>query len=148
MKDHFKDLLEYNLYFNQLLIQNFLDNNPVWSEKGKNLLNHILNAHQIWNARILNQDTFGVWQINVDDLLLKINSDNYTDSCKILDEKNFDEIITYKTSKGQEFNNSIQGILFHLINHSTYHRGQVVTQMKEAGLEPIATDYIFFKRNH
>ena len=114
MKDHFKDLLEYNLHFNQLLIQNFLDNNPVWSEKGKNLLNHILNAHQIWNARILNQDTFGVWQINVDDLLLKINSDNYTDSCKILDEKNFDEIITYKTSKGQEFNNSIQGILFHL----------------------------------
>ena len=148
MKENFQDYLEYNQHFNRSLIQNYLENKMIWSEKSKSLLNHILNAHQIWNARIFNQDTFGVWQINVDDLLLKINSDNYTDSCKILDEKNFDEIITYKTSKGQEFNNSIQGILFRLINHSTYHRGQVATQMKEAGLEPIATDYIFFKRNH
>lgn len=148
MKEHFQDLLEYNLHFNQLLIQDFLENNSVWPEKGKNLLNHILNAHQIWNARILNQITFGVWQINADNSLLNINSDNYNHSCKILNERNLDEIITYKTSKGQEFSNSIQGILFHFINHSTYHRGQIAMLMKEAGLEPIATDYIFFKRKN
>ncbi len=148
MKKQFIDLLEYNSHFNQLLIKIYLENKDSFNEKMISLLNHILNAQQVWNSRIIFEDSFGVWQINVDDLLLKINSDNYTDSCKILDEKNFDEIITYKTSKGQEFNNSIQGILFHLINHSTYHRGQVATQMKEAGLEPIATDYIFFKRNH
>lgn len=148
MKAHFQDLLEYNLHFNQLLIQNFLENSSVWSEKSKNLLNHILNAHQIWNARILNQDTFRVWQINADNLLLTINSDNYNHSCKILTERNLDEIITYKTSTGQEFSNSIQGIFFHFVNHSTYHRGQIAMLMKEAGLEPIATDYIFFKRNN
>ncbi len=44
------------------------------------------------------------------------------------------------------FTNVIQDVLFHFINHSTYHRGQIAIQMKEAGLEPIATDYIFFKR--
>lgn len=77
MKEHFQDLLEYNLHFNQLLIQDFLENNSVWPEKGKNLLNHILNAHQIWNARIINQITLGVWQINADNSLLNINSDNY-----------------------------------------------------------------------
>jgi hypothetical protein len=97
--------------------------------------------HQIWNARILNQITFGVWQINADNSLLNINSDNYNHSCKILNERNLDEIITYKTSKGQEFSNSIQGILFHFINHSTYHRGQIAMLMKEAGLEPILIIY-------
>lgn len=146
MKDHFKDLLEYNLYFNQLLIQNFLENNSVWSEKGKNLLNHILNAHQIWNARILNQDTFGVWQINPDEKLLENNQSNFENSFKILSERNLDEIIVYRNSKGDEFQNSIREIFFHFINHSTYHRGQIAMLIKQAGLEPINTDYIFYKR--
>lgn len=34
-----------------------------------------------------------------------------------------------------------------LINHSTYHRGQITMLMKEAGLETLNTDYIFYKRN-
>ncbi|WP_374443207.1 DinB family protein [Epilithonimonas sp.] len=148
MKEHFKDLLEYNLHFNQLLIQNFLQNSSVWQEKSKNLLNHILNAHQIWNARILDENTFGVWQINDDHSLLNINSDNYNHSVKILNERNLDEIIVYRNSKGDDFQNSIQEIFFHFINHSTYHRGQIAMLMKQAGLEPIATDYIFYRRNN
>ncbi|MPS71649.1 MAG: damage-inducible protein DinB [Chryseobacterium sp.] len=147
MREYFQDLLEYNLYYNQLLIQNFLVNNYVWTEKSKNLLNHILNAHQIWNARILDQDTFGVWQTNSDGKLLDINQSNFENSIKILNERNFDEIIAYRNSKGDDFQNSIQGILFHFINHSTYHRGQIAMLMKQAGLEPINTDYIFYKRN-
>lgn len=33
MKDHLYDLLEYNLHFNQLLIENFLENNWAWTER-------------------------------------------------------------------------------------------------------------------
>ncbi|MCF8317339.1 MAG: hypothetical protein K9I02_01220 [Haliscomenobacter sp.] len=55
-------------------------------------------------------------------------------------------IINYSNSKGQLFSNSIQDMLFHIINHSTYHRGQVATEFKRQGLEPLVTDYIFFKR--
>lgn len=146
MKDHFQDLLEYNSHFNQLLIQNFLENNLVWLDKSKNLLNHILNAHQIWNARILNQNTFGVWQINPDEKLLEINQSNFENSIKILDKRNLDEVIVYRNSKEDEFQNSIQEIFFHFINHSTYHRGQIAMLMKQTGLEPINTDYIFYKR--
>ena len=147
MKDHFQDLLEYNAHFNQLLIQNFLDNKLVWSEKSKSLLNHILNAHQIWNSRILNQKTFEVWQINPDESLLKINSDNFNETLKILNQKDLTEIVSYQNSKGKEFNNSIQEVIFHFLNHSTYHRGQIAMLMKQAGLEPINTDYIFYKRD-
>jgi len=147
MKEHFKDLLVYNLHFNQLLIQNFLENKLVWSEKSKNLLNHILNAHQIWNARILNEETFEVWQINTDESLLKINSDNFNNTLEIFNQKDLTEIVSYKNSKGKEFNNTIQEVIFHFLNHSTYHRGQIAMLMKQAGLEPINTDYIFYKRD-
>ena len=146
MKKHFQDLLQYNQHFNQLLIQNYLENNSIWDEKSKNLLNHILNAHQIWNARILNNNQFEVWQINADNLLLDINTENFFNSSKILDERELTEKTSYKNSKGNEFENSIQAIFFHFINHSTYHRGQLAMLMKQAGLDPINTDYIFYKR--
>lgn len=147
MKDHFYDLLEYNFHFNQLLIENFLENNWAWTEKGRSLLNHILNAHQIWNRRILGQKTVEVWQINSDDVLLEINSKNYKDTLEILDRKDLAEIVSYKNSSGQEFGNTIQQVIFHFLNLSTYHRGQIAMLMKEGGLNPINTDYIFYKRD-
>ena len=146
MKEHFQDLLKYNQHFNQLMIQNYLEDKLVWGEKSKKLLNHILNAHQIWNARILNQNQLEVWQINADDSLIEINSENFNNSSRILEERDITEIINYQNSKGKEFENSIQEIFFHFINHSTYHRGQIAMLMTEAGLEPLNTDYIFYKR--
>ena len=146
MKEQFIDLLEYNSYFNQLLIEIYLDNKDSFNEKMISLLNHILNAQQVWNSRIIFEDSFGVWQINPDEKLLEINQSNFENSVNILNERNLDEIIGYRNSKGDEFQNSIQEIFFHFINHSTYHRGQIAMLMKQAGLEPINTDYVFYKR--
>ncbi|MNK48723.1 DinB family protein [compost metagenome] len=146
MTENFQDYLEYNQHFNQSLIQNYLENKMIWSEKSSSLLNHIVNAHQIWNARILKDNQFKVWQINADNSLIEINSENFVNSSKILVERELTEIINYQNSKGNQFENSIQEIFFHFVNHSTYHRGQIAMLMKEAGLEPLNTDYIFYKR--
>ena len=146
MKKQFIDLLEYNSHFNQLLIKIYLEKKDSFNEKMISLLNHILNAQQVWNSRIIFEDSFGVWQINPDEKLLENNQSNFENSFKILSERNLDEIIVYRNSKGDEFQNSIREILFHFINHSTYHRGQIAMLMKQAGLEPINTDYIFYKR--
>lgn len=146
MKAHFIDLLEYNLHFNQSLIKIYLERKDSFNEKMISLINHILNAQQVWNSRIIIEDSFGVWQINPDEKLSEINQSNFDNSIKILNERNLDEIIIYRNSKGDEFQNSIQEIFFHFINHSTYHRGQIAMLMKQAGLEPINTDYIFYKR--
>lgn len=146
MKEQFIDLLEYNSYFNQLLIEIYLDNKDSFNEKMISLLNHILNAQQVWNSRIFIEDSFGVWQINPDEKLLENNQSNFENSFKILSERNLDEIIVYRNSKGDEFQNSIREIFFHFINHSTYHRGQIAMLIKQAGLEPINTDYVFYKR--
>ena len=39
-------------------------------------------------------------------------------------------------------------MLFHFVNHSTYHRGQIASNLKEHGIEPLVTDYIFYKRKN
>jgi uncharacterized damage-inducible protein DinB len=35
-------------------------------------------------------------------------------------------------------------VLRHIVNHSTYHRGQVAAKLKRLGIEQSATDYIFW----
>lgn len=34
--------------------------------------------------------------------------------------------------------------MYHLVNHSTYHRGQVAAMLRQLGLRPIATDFLVF----
>jgi uncharacterized damage-inducible protein DinB len=44
------------------------------------------------------------------------------------------------------FTNTIKDILFHIINHSTNHRGQIAVDFRNNGLEPLVLDYVFYKR--
>jgi uncharacterized damage-inducible protein DinB len=37
-------------------------------------------------------------------------------------------------------------VLRHVVNHATYHRGQVASKLKRLGVEPPATDFIFWVR--
>src|SRR6516165_6856812 len=59
------------------------------------------------------------------------------------DEANFIQKIEYRNSKGDKFHEPIYQVLLHLFNHSTYHRGQIVTMLRQLGLEKIPqTDFI------
>jgi uncharacterized damage-inducible protein DinB len=35
-------------------------------------------------------------------------------------------------------------VLRHIVNHSTYHRGQVASKLKRLGIEQPATDFVFW----
>lgn len=147
MKSFYRELFEYSYHFNQKLADVFTDNADKTSEKSVKLFNHILNAHQIWNNRINpKQTTFGVWELHVVQDLKSIDKTNYEQTLQILDKFDLSETINYTNSKGQTFSNSIHDILFHVINHSTYHRGQIATEFRQNGLDPLVTDYIFYKR--
>jgi len=143
----FKELFEYNHHYNQKLALVFAEHGDKIPEKSMKWFSHILNAHRVWNSRILTvENKFAVWQLHEMDELIGIDRTNYFDSLKILDEKKLETEVNYLTSKGEPFTNSIRDILFHVINHSTYHRGQVAADFREHGLEPMVTDYVFYKR--
>jgi uncharacterized damage-inducible protein DinB len=147
MKQFFAGLFEYSHHCNQKIADVFISNQDMTSEKAQKLLNHILNAHQIWNNRINAIDKpFGVWDMHNPEDLKAIDKRNYEQSLLILDKYDLSENFSYTNTKGQAFENSIQDILFHVINHSTYHRAQIATELKQQNIEPPATDYIFFKR--
>ena len=140
------DLFDYTYHFNKEMIRVISENISKVDEKTIGLLNHTLNAQQIWNSRILGEESFEVWQINPFENLSEINLQNHLKSVDIIRNSDLDETIEYQNSKGIKFQNSIFEILFQAINHSTYHRGQINFLFKQSGIEPILTDYIFYKR--
>lgn len=147
MKAFFRDLFEYNHHCNQRLITRFTENPEALAGKALQLFSHILNAHHIWNNRIDPQHAlFQVWEIHPVHRFGQIDTANFDRSLSILDRLGFDDLIDYTTSGGKGFKNDVRSILFHIINHSTYHRAQIATECRLAGLEPLLTDYIAYKR--
>jgi uncharacterized damage-inducible protein DinB len=55
--------------------------------------------------------------------------------------------IVYKSIKGDAYENTVEEILFHLVNHGTYHRGQIITLLHGAGAtQMVSTDLIAWFR--
>ncbi|ANF52415.1 damage-inducible protein DinB [Chryseobacterium glaciei] len=146
MKEKLIDLFEYTYHFNHEMIKIISENISKIDEKTISLINHTLNAQQVWNSRILGEKSFEVWQINHFENLQDINHQNFQKSIQIVEKSDFDRRIEYQNSKGAKFENSIFEMLFQAINHSTYHRGQINSLLKQTGIEPVLTDYIFYKR--
>ncbi len=59
-----------------------------------------------------------------------------------------DELISlrYTTSKGEAFENTRDEILNHMVNHGTYHRGNIAAMLWQLGEKGVSTDYIYFLR--
>lgn len=146
MKEKLIDLFEYTYHFNKEMIKVIAENFGKIDERTISLINHTLNAQQVWNSRILNEKSFEVWQINPFENLNEINQQNFEKSIRIVEDSDLDKIKTYQNSKGTTFENTIFEMLFQVINHSTYHRGQINAQLKQKGIDPVLTDYIFYKR--
>lgn len=149
MKPFFKELFEYTFRTNESVIELLITTDEVVpNERLVLLVNHTINAHEIWNSRILgNSCSTGVWDIRPADSLKKQNELNYQETLRILNDISLYAEITYKNSKGSTYQNSVHDILFHIINHSTYHRGQIASYYKQEGGNPLVTDYIFYKRD-
>ncbi|PVV60941.1 DinB family protein [Chryseobacterium sp. HMWF035] len=146
MKEKLVDLFKYTYHFNKEMIKAIAENLEKVDEKTISLMNHTLNAQQIWNSRILGENSFEVWQINPFEELEDINQQNFNKSLEIVEKFDPDQKIEYQNSRGKKFENTVFEMLFQAINHSTYHRGQINSLLKQSGITPILTDYIFYKR--
>jgi len=52
--------------------------------------------------------------------------------------------VTWTSTLGVSYTRPLWQPVLHLVNHTTYHRGQVVSQLRQLGYEPPSTDMIYF----
>jgi uncharacterized damage-inducible protein DinB len=53
-------------------------------------------------------------------------------------------IFTYTNYKGQLGSVPLWAALRHVVNHGSYHRGQLASKLKRRGVDPPATDLVFW----
>ncbi|HKW89949.1 MAG TPA: DinB family protein [Candidatus Acidoferrales bacterium] len=63
-----------------------------------------------------------------------------------LSTADLERVVEYRNTKGHAFMNPMVQMLQHLVNHGSYHRGQVTTMLRQLGAAPLTTDLIAFYR--
>ena len=141
------DLINYTQLADRRVIDVFMHLEVAMPE-AQNTFSHILNAQRIWLDRIqASEPRFDRFQLQPIDMFDEIHDRNCRDMLDVLHNHDIKEIIVYKNSSGEAFSNAVHDILFHVVNHSTYHRAQVATHFRLNNIQPPVTDYIAFKRD-
>lgn len=63
-----------------------------------------------------------------------------------LTQIDLDRVFEYKTLKFGVYSNPLWQSMQHVVNHGTYHRGQVTTLLRQLGAQPVLTDLMHFYR--
>lgn len=68
---------------------------------------------------------------------------SYLDAIHDID---LDNPITYTSSEGAKYESTVDEIMTHVVNHGTYHRGQIARLVSECGGQRASTDFILYTR--
>lgn len=115
------------------------------------LLAHLCGAETVWLLRLRGEDPRTVpiwpeWDLEECAERLPANGEAYRAFLTSLTEGGLAEVLTYANSTGRVFETAVGDILHHVFAHGAYHRGQIALLMRQAGLEPVNTDFITFVR--
>lgn len=150
MNNNFSDLFHYNYEannrYNVIINQSGVRNDRIYQ-----LISHIYNIHHIWINRITGTPPdFEPWEIHTPELFQLFNNKNFSDTKQVLQQKiDFGALknIHYNTSNASSASNNIEDILQHILQHATYHRGQLSYELKYLNINPPHENYLEFKQH-
>ena len=148
MKDFFVKWYNYNAWANDRVLT-ALQQQRVEDEKILTLMNHILTAQFLWLNRIesLPPPEHKLWSTQKISRLREMATEAANRwNTFIASHEKFSRQMTYHNYTGDLFTNDVEQIMIHVVNHGTYHRGQIAMRLRELGLEPVNTDYITYER--
>ncbi len=113
---------------------------------------HILSAEWVWLSRWKGVSPSGFpteWNalsFNELEAVWLRNNGELTTFVASLTEADKERVIHYKSIKGDPFSNKLIQLLRHVVNHSTYHRGQITTLLRQLNAETASTDLVVYYR--
>ena len=156
-----RDLLEYHTWATKRLFDALA---PLSTEEYKRdlkgsfgsihgTLAHMVGAEELWLARwkgqtpatMLKGDDVGslaelraIWE--------RVEAEVRAYVAGLTDAKLGSQVVVKPTGGGKEYVHTLQQTIQHTVDHSSYHRGQVITLLRQLGSKPPATGLIAFYR--
>lgn len=118
----------------------------------RDTLAHLYGAGWVWNERFQGRSPSGLPPASGYSDLASVGAKleemdrHYIDYVGKLTSQDLERVLRYKSVAGGEFANPLWQCLHQLTNHATYHRGQVVTLLRQLGVKPVSTDLIGYYR--
>ncbi len=155
-QDEVRTLFAFNAWANQRVLQacsaltpaEFTQSAPSSFPTVRDTLRHILGVEWLYLERLHDRHPTELLPNEHFDSVARFEArwegirkglDDYVRSPDLGD---LERIIEYRNMKGKHFRYPLRALLQHVVNHSTYHRGQVATQLREIGAKPLSTDLL------
>jgi uncharacterized damage-inducible protein DinB len=155
-----RELYAYNRWANRRLLGAAGDLSPADFDRDlgssfpsvRSTLAHILAGEWIWLQRWLGRSPQSLpsdrefasypalrsrWSLNEEAQLAFIDG---------LGDDSLRSTVRYRTTEGDTYEAPLWQLMRHVVNHSTYHRGQVATMLRQLGATAPATDLVVFHR--
>lgn len=150
MKSLFLKQFAFEHWSNSLILEN-LQSIPNPPERALFLFSHILSSHCMWLSRVNKTEiTCTLFQERTIEECKKQMDENligWKAFLELLPDNAFNQEIEFMAAwetHPSKRKISLQDALIHLINHSSYHRGQIVTHIK-GHVDPLPlTNYIMY----
>ena len=153
---YIRELYRYNKWANQhtLAAAGRLDPEKFTRPMGnsfssvRDTLAHIIGAEWIWLERWLGRAPTALLSASdfptAESLQLRWKSleQDYQRFIDALTPGRLSENLAYLNRSGERWEYPLWQQMVHVVNHSTYHRGQVTTLLRQLGAEPAVTDFL------
>lgn len=161
MKELLRQYAAYNTWANQKLLELVLTLPPDLQQKEipssfsslHITILHMWDAASIWWQRMKLQEgvtapsaSFNGSTPEAVQGLLQQNK-QWEEWLSTANDMTLDHVFSYYNTKREHFKQPTYQVLLHVMNHETYHRGQIVNMLRQLGFEKIPqTDFIVWSR--
>lgn len=157
-KQDFGYLYDYNQWANRRILQTASKLTPEQFTRDlqsshcsvRDTLAHILAAEWIWLERWKGTSPSSLLDpagFNTVESLVSRWTDverDYEEFISGLNDEKLSTVISYRNTRGEDWAYPLGQMLQHVMNHSTYHRGQVTTLLRQLGGEVMSVDLLVF----
>ena len=160
--DEMRVLYEYNAWANRrhldavgkVTTEEFLK--PMGSSFGslRDTIAHIYGAEWVWLERFQGRSPSSLPEVNEFQDVPGLKAKWAELEARLLGfvggltQEDLNRELEYKTLKFGVYRNPLWQSMQHLVNHGTYHRGQITTLLRQLGAQPILTDLMHYYREH
>ena len=122
---------------------------PGWSSTRATLV-HLADATHLWARRLQGEDVTArapeAEFPTLDDVarLFDTAHDAFDRLLPTLTPERLATVWSYRSLEGKELHLPLWAVLRHVVNHATYHRGQIASKLKRFGVDPPATDLVLW----